>query len=158
MKATQPISAKEALNKLQRYCAYRERCPKEVYEKMTMLNVPKNLQDTIITQLKTDNFLNEKRFAEIFVHDKFYLSQWGKYRIVQELKNRQIAEQLITHSLQQEIDETEYLKTFQLLLTKRLKTLHQLPLAEQKRKTIDYLLRKGFEAELVYESLQKIKS
>lgn len=146
-------SLKEATQKLMRYCAYRERCHKEVKEKLYQLNIHPQDHDKIIVQLIQEGFLNEERFAMAFVHDKFHLQQWGRFRIRRELAARDITESLIQKSLLQ-IDEKEYLNTFYTLLEKRLDLLSDEKPLDRKKKITGYLLRKGFEADLVYEAVR----
>lgn len=156
MKKPKYHSLKEATQKLMRFCTYRERCHKEVKSKLFDLNIHPNDQEEIIVKLIQHGFLNEERFAKIFAYDKFHLQKWGKYRIERELKFREISDYLIKKGLE-EIDEEEYQKTFQELLNKKVKTTKEKNPLKKKKKIADFLLRKGFESTLVYESLQKIK-
>ena len=156
MKKPKYHSLKEATQKLMRFCTYRERCHKEVKSKLFELGIHPNDQEEIIVKLIQDGFLNEERFAKIFAYDKFHLQKWGKYRIERELKSRKISDYLIKKGLE-EINEEEYLNTFQELLEKRMILIKEKNPLKKKKKIADYLLRKGFESALVYDSLQKIK-
>lgn len=154
-KPTKTHTVEEAKLKLMRYCTYRERCHKEVQEKLRQLNMIPEARDVIIHKLITHNFLNEERFVNAFVHDKFHLKKWGRYRIKRELKFREISDYLIQKGLQQ-INENEYQETFNQLTKKRLKQIPETHPLKIKKKLADYLLRKGYESHLVYESLQKL--
>lgn len=156
MESYKSHTVEQATAKLMRFCTYRERCHKEVREKLKSLNMILEAQDQIISQLLEQDFLNEERFAKIFVQDKFRIKKWGKYRLVRELKYRQISEYLIKKSLKQ-IDEKEYQETFQNLLEKRLDTISETHPLKIKRKVADYLLRKGYESSMIYESLGKLE-
>lgn len=146
---------KQAFQKLMRYCTYRERCHKEVKQKLFDLNIHPADQEEIIVKLIQEGFLNEERFAKIFAYDKFYLNEWGKYRIRKQMEFLQISEYLIRKGMQ-EIDEEDYLKTFQKLFHKRVEATKNQEFFTRKRKIADYLLRKGYESEMVYEQLNKI--
>ena len=100
-------SPEDALKKLQRYCAYQDRCHKEVRSKLLDLGVYGDELEAIIAELVTENFLNEERFARSYARGKFRMRQWGKKRIVRELKVRDISEYCIRKALL-EIEEDVY--------------------------------------------------
>ena len=85
----------EAKKKIARYCAYQERCHKEVNDKLREMGMIPAAIDQIISELITNNFLNELRFSEAFARGKFRIKKWGKSRIVSELKQRNISEYLL---------------------------------------------------------------
>lgn len=155
MKTPKYHTLEEATQKLMRYCTYRERCHKEVKQKLYQLQVQTEYQDEIIVKLISEDFLNEERFANTFAYDKFHLQKWGRYRIRKELEFRQVSEFLIKKALLQ-IDEEEYLQTFKNQLEKRLKTVSETHPLKKKRKVVDYLLRKGYESNMVYDAINKI--
>lgn len=145
------VSFQEGLIKLQRYCAYQERCHSEVQQKLYDLGVWKNDADNIIVKLIEDNFLNEERFAESYVHGKFTIKQWGKTKIKLKLKEKKVSDYLIKKALAQ-IDDADYLKTLEKLLSKKRKeyqTKHK-GFALQ-AKLINFALSKGYEMDVVRE-------
>jgi len=84
------FTVQEAQKKLERYCAYQERCHQEVVQKLKSLNIIPVAIDQIISELITNNYLNETRFAQAYVRGKFRHKKWGKIRIQSQLKLRQI--------------------------------------------------------------------
>ena len=97
----------EALHKLERYCAYQERCHQEVITKLKAMGMIPAAIDTIVSQLIQSNYLNETRFAQSYARGKFRIKKWGKVRIKRELKARKISDYNITLALR-EISATEY--------------------------------------------------
>lgn len=113
--------------------------------------------DHILLHLLQNNFLNETRFAQAFARGKFTIKKWGRKRIVNELKFRDISKINIQIALK-EISDPEYYKTFEALAEKRLGQLTSEKNLQKKRKKLaDYLLRRGWESELVYEKVVEIK-
>ncbi len=141
---------KSALQKLKQYCAYQERCHSEVKEKLYSLGVRKSDHDEIMAALIEENYLNEERFAIQFAGGKFRIKQWGRIKIRSELKKRKVSEYCINKALKQ-IDEAEYLQTLEKLATKKYSLLKGEQYLIRKKKTMDYLMMKGFEGELVRE-------
>lgn len=141
-------SLQEIIKKLEYYCSYQERCHAEVTQKLFALKIPIFEQDKIVVHLIEHNFLNEERFAIAFAVGKFHQKKWGKIRIKNELKLRAISNYLITKALQS-IDEVEYLATFELLFEKACHQVLEQNKLKKKKKIQEYLLRKGWESELI---------
>lgn len=154
MKNEKSFSEDELLGKLMRYCAYKERCVKEVTEKLKSLNATPQQEDKITEKLLADNFVNPERFANSYASDKFRLQNWGRMRIGRELKIREIPQALISKALSQ-IEDEEYLNTFQNLFDKRWNSLSETNFLQRKKKTLDFLLYRGYEYDLIMSRLNK---
>jgi len=145
-----PYTLKEATKVLEHYCAYQERCHKEVKEKLQNMHMIPEVIDTIMVHLIEHNFLNEERFAKAFVSGKFRIKKWGKHRLTQELKRKEISPVIIRKSLA-EIDESVYLETFNDLAQKRVETIKETNKLKKRKKFVNYFLYRGWESHLVYE-------
>lgn len=141
------LTTDEALSKLEYYCAYQERCPKEVRAKLAALGVPHAAAEQIFEVLQADGFINEERFAMAFAGGKFRVNHWGRVRIRIELRMRHIAPELIEKAIDS-IDEKAYSDLLQQLFEKK---RAQYEGKEQARdKTAAALIRAGFEPEQVF--------
>lgn len=145
----------EATKKLESYCAYQDRCHKEVTQKLRDMGMIPLAINEIIGHLIQENYLNEERFAKSFARGKFKIKKWGKKRIINELKQRAITKYNITVALM-EINDVEYLKTLDDLANKRLRQISETNIQKKKRKLADYLLYRGWESHLVYNKLQEL--
>ncbi len=153
---SKPISISEIVQKLEYYCSYQERCHVEVNEKLKGFAISSDEKDKIIVHLINENFLNEERFATVFSISKFHQKKWGKIRIKNELKARKISDYLITKSLK-EIPENEYETTFHTLAEKHWDSITEKNPLKKRKKFCDYLLRKGWESNLIYEKLKQME-
>lgn len=146
----------EATKKLEHYCAYQERCYKEVQKKLYEMRMIPEVIDQILLHLSTNNFLDESRFAQAFARGKFKNKKWGKQRIVRELKFRKISKYNIQLALK-EISESDYFATFHTLAEKRFKQVASEKNLQKKRKKLaDYLLYRGWESSLVYDKVREL--
>lgn len=145
----------EARKKLESYCAYQDRCHKEVNQKLKDMGMIPSAIDQVINVLIQENFLNEERFSKSFARGKFNIKKWGKRRIVNELKQRNISKYNITSALK-EIDENDYLETLEQLARKRLDALSEKNIQKRRKKLADYLLYRGWESHLVYEKITEL--
>ncbi|NGX82974.1 regulatory protein RecX [Aequorivita sp. KMM 9714] len=156
MNENKTYTVDEAKRRLERYCAYQERCHKEVQQKLYEMRMIPLAIDEIIDHLLRHNFLNETRFAQTFARGKFRTKKWGRNRIVNELKMRQISKFNIKIALK-EIPDVDYYKTFETLAEKRIKQLESETNIQKKRKKLaDYLFYRGWEPELVYAKINEI--
>jgi regulatory protein len=142
------LTKEQALQKLKHYCAYQERSHSEVREKLYNLGVFKKDHDLIISTLIEENYLNEERFAIAFAGGKFRMKQWGRVKIKYELKQKQVSDYSIKKAMKQ-IPEEEYLKTLKKLADEKYTSLKGEQYLIRKKKTMDFLIQKGYEIELV---------
>jgi|SRR5690554_3827687 len=131
------------------YCAYRERSHSEVRQKIRSLGYDEYETEEIIMFLIEENFLNEQRFAEGYARGKFNYNGWGKIKITQGLRQKEVSEPLIKKALET-IDEQEY----EALLLKLLKQKEKQFSKEKNRwtkmnKIKQFLVQRGFEFHLI---------
>ncbi|SEF50179.1 regulatory protein RecX [Flavobacterium urumqiense] len=150
-------SIKEAVNKIEHFCAYQERCHEEVVQKLRSMKMDSEEIDTIMVHLISDNFLNEERFACSFARGKHRIKHWGKIRIVNELKSKKITQTLINIALR-EISPEEYATTFHTLAERNWEFLRETNLMKKRKKFCDYMLRRGFESNMVFEKVKELEN
>lgn len=149
------FTIKEIEFKLKQYCSYQDRCHNEVENKLSKFNLISQAKDQILFNLINEDYLNETRFCKSFVRGKFKIKNWGKRRIIQELKSRKISEFNIKKGLL-EIPETDYLEKFENLFNKKLSSLENLNRIDKKKKIFSYLQYRGWETNLIYEKINQI--
>jgi regulatory protein len=151
------LTKEQALQKAKHYCGYQERCHSEVKEKLYSLGLYKQQVEECLSQLIEENYLNEERFAQQFAGGKFRMKQWGRVKIKYELKQKQVSEYCIKKGLK-EIDEDDYMKVLKkMALEKWTAVKTEKNVFTKLRKTQDYLLQKGYEQELIRQTLQTLQ-
>lgn len=148
-------TVEEALQKAMQFCAYRERSQKEVEDKLDQLRMIPEAKEKIIITLMQEKFLNEERFARSFVRGKFRIKKWGRVKITQELKKREISAPIIRLGLS-EIQEAEYRTTLYEIAEKKHEKITESNSFKKKKKLADHLLRKGYESGLVFECVNEL--
>ena len=152
------ITKDQALQKLRHYCSYQERSHAEAREKLYGFGLRKQEVEECLAQLIEEDYLNEERFAIAYAGGKFRMRKWGRVKIRQGLKEKRISDYCIQKSLK-EIDEQLYTATLSKLVLAKWKTLEgEKNVFIKQRKTLDYLLQKGYELELVAGELNKLKT
>ena len=153
--AKKTYTIEEALVKLQKYCAYQDRCHREVEQKLKQMHMIPEAIERVIVDLIQDNHLNEERFAKAYVRGKFSIKKWGKVRLTLELKQRQISQYVIKTALA-EIDPEEYLQTFHKLAEKKALNMFESNPFKRKKKLADYLIYRGWESHMVYDKVNAL--
>ena len=149
------LTREQALQKLKHYCDYQERCHSEVKEKLYNLGVWKKEHDEIIATLIEEGYLNEERFAIAFAGGKFRIKQWGRVKIKYELKQKQVSDYSIKKALMQ-VAEEDYLKVLNKLAKEKYASLKNEQYLVRKKKTMDHLIRRGFETEMANMMIKSI--
>lgn len=149
-------SVKEAIQKIEFFCSYQERCHEEVVSKLQTMKMDSDEIDQIMVHLIDSNFLSEERFACSFARGKHRIKHWGKIRITNELKFKNISQTLINTALK-EITPEEYLSTFHALAERNWESIRETNTLKKRKKFCDYMLRRGFESNLVYDKVKELE-
>ena len=154
-KPTQPLTPDQVLDKMTKYCAYQERCVKDVSDKLKTFDILEEEKTKILEYLLDNRFVNNERFATSFVRGKINQSGWGVNKIRFHLIQKGIDKELIDEALGQTDEEVYRQRLIDILKTKA-KTVKAATEYEKKRKLAAYAMQKGFEGNLVWEVLKDL--
>ena len=134
--------------KIEMYCSRAEQSAFAVRKKLQQWQVPAQVADKIIEDLKAEGFIDESRFATAFVHDRLKFGKCGRNKIRYELRLKQISDKVVSEALAT-IDEDEYLAILQTVAESKKRSLKGLEPAVQQRRLQSFLLSRGFETEYI---------
>jgi len=151
------LTPEQAYVKIRHFCAFQERTHQEVKMKLHSYGVGWTDISEIASKLIEEGFLNEERFAMAFVGGKFRIKQWGRKKIEQELKKKQVSGYNIRLALRDAIDLEEYEKTMLKIIEKKWFSIKPETdsLFTKKAKTQAYLFQRGFEQDLIVKLINK---
>ena len=144
-----------ATKKAMALCSKREYCVSEITEKLKSWNTSDSDAEKIIRILIRENFINEKRYSEAFVKDKFNHNKWGKVKIASDLRVKSIPDELIRQALES-VDEDLYKKRMKEIVLEHRKSIKAKNQYDLKGKLLRYGLSKGFESSLLYDLLNDL--
>jgi len=147
---------KNLIEQLKSYCAIQERCSNDIVTKMKSWRITNKNQNKILEILIQEDFINDKRYSKSFCRGKFRIKKWGKIKIVNELKRKNINPTTIISSLN-EISDMDYSKELDTQFNKKKQSITTLNYYEKKKKIANYLIGKGYESNLVWEKLRELK-
>ena len=142
-----------AMAKAEHYCAYQERSQQEVRNKLYEWGLWTDAIENIIIRLIEENYLNEERFAKAYVKGKFNQKAWGRIKIKQGLKFKNVSPVLIKKALLT-IDASDYMDALTRLIEKKAATVTEKDPYKRRYKLQQYALSRGFEPELAAEVLK----
>ena len=153
--ANKPLTPDQVLDKMAKYCAYQERCVKDVRDKLKTFEISEEEKTKILDYLIDNRFVNDERFAKSFVRGKVNQSGWGINKIRFHLMQKGIDKEITDEALGQTDEEAYRQRLIDILKTKA-KTVKADSDFEKKRKLAAYAMQKGFEGSLVWETLKDL--
>ncbi len=147
--ASSPEDIEKLIQKTRSYCAYQERGHEEVFQKLKRAGLSNSSCDQIISQLISEGYINESRFAILYAGGKFRIKKWGKIKIELSLRQKKVSPYNIKAALSA-IDSKDYRKTLEKILEDKIESFKGLKLPVKKHKAAQYAISRGFEAEMVW--------
>ena len=144
-----------ALSKATALCSGSEHCMSQIMEKLSLWNVsPQDAYD-IMDYLVKEKYIDNKRFARAYCHDKFCYNHWGRIKIRQMLRHLRLGDEEIEEGMET-IDEEDYLEALNDVLRAKDRTLKDKDKYLRKAKLVRHLLSRGFETELAISAVDSL--
>ena len=100
-----------ALGKATALCSQSEHCKAQIMEKLSLWGVSVQDAYNIMDYLVKEKYIDNKRFARAYCHDKFCYNHWGRIKIRQMLCHLRLSDEEIEEGMQTINDEDyTYLK------------------------------------------------
>lgn len=146
----------ELLQKAQKVCSGREYCISDIMSLLDRWGArDEKTKSAVINKLIGEKFLDEVRYCRAFARDHFTYSQWGRVKITQGLKSKNIPAEAIASGLKA-IDEGEYLALLRKIIGEQQKRIKAKNRYDLKGKILRHALGKGFESHLVYDVINSV--
>ncbi len=150
------VDFRAALKKAMSLCAQRELCSEDIRVKLDSWGINYSDSIKIISTLIAENFINEDRYANAFVTDKFRYYKWGRVKISSLLAAKKIAAESIRSALAS-IDEDHYKQMIRDILTAHRRSVKAKNQYDLKGKLMRFGLSRGYESNLLYDILNDLK-
>ena len=143
---------KAALQRSAALCSRQEQCTSAIREKLMSWEVEPEEADRIIKLLMEEKFLDDGRYAEYYVRDKFRINGWGRIKITHMLRMKKLKEDFIERALNQ-IDEDAYMEACVKLIRSKAGKLSDRNAYSRKGKLYRFASSRGFEADIIHRAL-----
>jgi len=154
-KKSEKDTIKTALGKAMGLCAKSEQCSSDILSKLESWGLDSSEATSVIDTLVRENFINDQRYADSFVRDKYRHNKWGKVKIAAHLRSKNIEPEVIVTSLSL-LDDDQYRQMITDTLNSHRKFIKAKNQFDLKGKLLRFGLSKGFESHLVYDILNEI--
>jgi regulatory protein len=144
----------EALLYAAHLCSVSEQCKVDVEEKLRRFELEPEEAHRLIEQLEEDGYLDERRYTNAYVNDKFQLNKWGRVKIKSYLKQKKITNEIIDEVLSG-LNEALYTKTLMDLFRRKDRSIHGSNSLERRAKLYRFALGRGFELSMVNSCLRE---
>ena len=149
------MTKEQALNRAAALCSGSEHCTSQIREKLSSWDIGTEDAAEIIARLTKEGFIDERRFARAYCHDKFCYNHWGRIKIRQMLRHLRLGDEEIEEGMET-IDEEDYLEALNDVLRAKDRTLKDKDKYLRKAKLVRHLLSRGFETELAISAVDSL--
>ncbi len=146
---------KKALEKAAALCAQKERCLSDIRKKLQNWELSDSEIEDALSYLVKEKYIDESRFAQYYVRDKFRFNQWGKIKISYMLNGMEVDKKNIQNALN-EINELDYQECLTALLKTKHKKLKNKDFWQTKAALIRFAQSRGFETDLTYKVIETL--
>jgi regulatory protein len=143
---------KVSLNKSMAQCSQKELCKEDIRKKLSLWGVETQDIEKIIAILIKERFIDETRYANAFVRDKFKYNKWGKVKIAMHLRHKKLPSEIIGEALDL-IDHDQYVRFIRGVLESHRRSIKAKNQLDLKAKLLRYGQSKGFESGVLFDIL-----
>ena len=147
-----PITEQEALQKLSALCARAEHSSGEMLEKMRRWQLSEDVRERVLDRLIDEKFVDDERFARLFVREKIRFDRWGRRKIEQALYQKGVASD-ISRRVLDEVDDEAYVAELKKLIAAKRRSVQAESDYEMRAKLTKYALGRGFDYNVIRQCI-----
>lgn len=144
-----------ALVQLMDMCARSEKASGDARRLLARWGVEKPEAEKIMEKLLREGFIDDLRYAQMYVREKVRLSKWGVFKIKAALRAKQVAPEIITQAMEQ-VDASHMESKLEDQLQRKMKGLKYKNSYDLRGKLLRYGMGLGFEYEDVTSAIDQI--
>jgi regulatory protein len=149
------LIVKEAYAKMAQLCSRSEQCSADIRKKIAAFDIVQEVVEEIIEKLKSEKFLDDDRYIQAYISDKFRLNKWGRIKMRYYLKAKGLPASVIEKGLS-EIDAEQYKKVLLATMKEKARKLKGDDKYEKTGQIIRFAQSRGFEPEIIHRYLDKV--
>lgn len=150
------ITPEKALERLEGLCVKAEYSTGELRRKLYSWRILGEEADRIIESLESRRFVDNERFAKVFVRDKYRFNRWGRLKIRRELRVKGVSDDTSTRAID-EIDDEIYFSVLQDFINSKYRTIKRGESSEIRLKLFKSAAARGYEPDLIAGILRNMK-
>ena len=151
------MKPEKALQIITGLCSRKEYCTADILEKLRKWELADDEIQKIMTFLYQYKFIDDTRFARIYTEDKFRFNHWGKQKIMQMLRRKNIPAEVIEEALKT-VDISTYQEQCKAILEQKMKMLTEADPYKLKATLIRFGASRGFDFDTLHTCLEQLIS
>ena len=155
MPADKQMEYDVALKRAAELCSSQEQCTSHIRQKLSSWKVSEQDAEKILHVLIKEKFLDDQRYANFYVRDKFRFNGWGKVKLTMMLRQKELPGTIIEEALNQ-IDPELYKQKCEHLISEKAASLKESNQFKRKGKLFRFAAQRGFESDLIHQILSYI--
>ena len=144
---------KQAKEKALRILSYRARSEDEMRKRLREAKFSDEVTEATLETLKRLSLINDKEFALSYARHQIITKPCGEFLLRRELKNKGISEDFILAAIEEAFKERPQAEVARDLARKKKRQYSSVDEAKAKKRTADFLMRRGFSWDIVSEIL-----
>ena len=149
------MTADEVLYKLAAKCSVSEQCLSDIEAKLAKYDLTEEEKTRILRHLVEEKYIDDGRYAEAYVRDKYRFNNWGRIKIAQGLRMKGIDRETIDTAMEA-IDEAEYLDILRGLIQSKRRSTKGKNDYEVNGKLIRFATGRGFEFSAIRQCINNV--
>lgn len=142
------VTKDEALRRAAAYCSRSEHCTGEVRAKLMQWGLAAGDADSVVADLAAQGFVDDRRYARAFVHDKSRLTGWGRTKIAFHLRAKMIDGRIVDEALR-EIEAEAYASRMDKVMSAKARTINEHDPAKRRAKLLRFGASRGYEYDML---------
>ena len=136
-----------------RYLGRRQHSTSELRIKLKQKGYETEFINEVLDDLRQKDYLDDTKFAEMFVEEKIKLKLWGEQKLRSELIKRGIKSEIISDVIRNKVSDQDKLSYAMILASKKYETLRNRNVDKDviKRKLITFLNSCGYNYDVIKE-------
>lgn len=143
-----PLTADEALERLEELCMRSEQCTADARRKLWTWQVPSDRANEVIDSLIERKFIDDGRFARAFVSDRYRFAGWGRSKLRAALMNKNMSQAFISQAMEV-IDPVTYQMAAFNALRSKLRSIDRTDMRRCRERLLRFGISRGYETDLV---------
>ncbi len=150
--STTTITEEQALQKLAALCSRAEHSSGEMIEKMRRWQLADDAQERILQRLVAERFVDDARFARLFVRDRLRFASWGERKISMALRQKGVDEATAREALN-EVNDDEWTAVLRKVIAAKRRVTKAASDYDLRVKLMRHALSRGFSMHQIEQCL-----
>jgi regulatory protein len=146
---------KQVISQMAALCSRSEQCSPDIRKKIIAAGLSNEDADEIIEYLKIEKFIDDQRYTDAYVAEKFRINQWGRIKIRYYLRAKGLPAEVIETGLES-LDEKKYIDMLLKTMKEKAKKAGSKSKFEKMGQIIRFAQSRGFEPELIHRHMNEV--